>query len=112
MTRLALILCVLVLCVAAVPPLPKRVVESPKGREQRLAMVKVPSLVVPFIKEGKLEWDKPSQTNSTGFAIYSKILLSPGVTAWKLEGRLTNTYSFPITMTNAMCFYHVAAFWP
>ncbi|HUD75998.1 MAG TPA: hypothetical protein VMQ76_13080 [Terracidiphilus sp.] len=91
-----------------VPPKPKTVTESPKGKEARLALVKVAAPAAPkeVVIPGKaLVW---TCTNPV-CVVVSSTLLSPGFTAWKIEGYTTNHNTWPIIATNAACFYKVGA---
>lgn len=111
MTRLTLILAVMLVSIAAVPPLPRMKVESPKGKEQRLALVKVaaPALViVPRNQTNTLTWSG-SYTQSVAFSIEWKTNLTQ---PWKLLANVTNLYTYVHRPSSAVGFYRVGAFYP
>jgi hypothetical protein len=114
MTRLLLILSLA--CVAAsMPPIPRKSaapVESPKGKEARVALAKVsaPRIVIPpAYRTNTLVWGGDYKDRTVGFSIqWKQEMTSP----WKTIALVTNQFSYVHPHTNDHGFYRVGAFWP
>ena len=93
------------------PPKVKTVLQSPKGAEFSRSLAKAPvapSVVVTFQKK-LLKWDYIGTTNNPASNVVFIIRQTTDLTLFPATNwpilTITQTNSWPITLSNSMCFY-------